>query len=223
MYHCMFTVRYRLLLRARPQGEASGFCYINDLVLATLELLKYHARVLYIDIDIHHGDGVEEAFYLTDRCAVGRPLGIGAGGHLSSRWFACPGVCGAIGLVDIAAWVGAPAAATGLGLVGTATCCQASGAVKPGARLHRGSVGMGGLSACVHPTRSGSAAAPHCPVRQEGDDCVVPRARAVSPTQPLSHFSHPVHARVMTVSFHRHVPCHPPNHFPTFHTLSAAG
>jgi len=29
--------------------------------------LKYHARVLYIDIDIHHGDGVEEAFYLTDR------------------------------------------------------------------------------------------------------------------------------------------------------------
>ena len=24
-------------------------------------------RVLYVDIDIHHGDGVEEAFYLTDR------------------------------------------------------------------------------------------------------------------------------------------------------------
>jgi histone deacetylase 1/2 len=36
-------------------------------VLAILELLKYHARVLYIDIDIHHGDGVEEAFYTTDR------------------------------------------------------------------------------------------------------------------------------------------------------------
>jgi acetoin utilization deacetylase AcuC-like enzyme len=28
---------------------------------------RYHPRVLYIDIDIHHGDGVEEAFYLTDR------------------------------------------------------------------------------------------------------------------------------------------------------------
>jgi hypothetical protein len=26
-----------------------------------------YARVLYVDIDIHHGDGVEEAFYLTDR------------------------------------------------------------------------------------------------------------------------------------------------------------
>lgn len=47
--------------------EASGFCYINDIVLAILELLKYNPRVLYIDIDVHHGDGVEEAFYTTDR------------------------------------------------------------------------------------------------------------------------------------------------------------
>lgn len=36
-------------------------------MLAILELLKYHPRVLYLDIDVHHGDGVEEAFYLTDR------------------------------------------------------------------------------------------------------------------------------------------------------------
>ena len=28
---------------------------------------RFHPRVLYIDIDIHHGDGVQEAFYLTDR------------------------------------------------------------------------------------------------------------------------------------------------------------
>ena len=49
------------------KGEASGFCYTNDIVLACLELLKVHPRVLYIDIDIHHGDGVEEAFYLTNR------------------------------------------------------------------------------------------------------------------------------------------------------------
>jgi histone deacetylase 1/2 len=54
-------------LHHAKKAEASGFCYVNDLVLAILELLKYHARVLYIDIDIHHGDGVEEAFYLTDR------------------------------------------------------------------------------------------------------------------------------------------------------------
>ncbi|URD88387.1 histone deacetylase [Musa troglodytarum] len=47
--------------------EASGFCYVNDIVLGILELLKYHRRVLYVDIDIHHGDGVEEAFFTTDR------------------------------------------------------------------------------------------------------------------------------------------------------------
>jgi len=50
------------------KSEASGFCYINDIVLAILELLKYHPRVLYCDcLDIHHGDGVEEAFYCTNR------------------------------------------------------------------------------------------------------------------------------------------------------------
>lgn len=49
------------------RAEASGFCYVNDIVLGILELLKSFQRVLYVDIDIHHGDGVEEAFYLTDR------------------------------------------------------------------------------------------------------------------------------------------------------------
>jgi histone deacetylase 1/2 len=43
------------------KAEAGGFCYINDCVLAILDLLKRHQRVLYIDINIHHGDGVEEA------------------------------------------------------------------------------------------------------------------------------------------------------------------
>jgi histone deacetylase 1/2 len=54
-------------LHHAKKAEASGFCYINDCVLAILELLKKHERVLYIDIDIHHGDGVEEAFYCTNR------------------------------------------------------------------------------------------------------------------------------------------------------------
>ncbi|KAF4552725.1 Histone deacetylase domain-containing protein [Elsinoe fawcettii] len=49
------------------KSEASGFCYINDIVLAILELLKHFSRVLYIDIDVHHGDGVEEAFNSSDR------------------------------------------------------------------------------------------------------------------------------------------------------------
>lgn len=36
-------------------------------MLGILELLRFKKRVLYIDIDVHHGDGVEEAFYSTDR------------------------------------------------------------------------------------------------------------------------------------------------------------
>ncbi|KAL3145682.1 Homeobox protein HD-1 [Trebouxia sp. C0010 RCD-2024] len=54
-------------LHHAKKSEASGFCYVNDIVLAILELLKYHERVLYVDIDIHHGDGVEEAFLTTNR------------------------------------------------------------------------------------------------------------------------------------------------------------
>lgn len=54
-------------LHHAKKGEASGFCYVNDIVLAILQLLRYHPRVLYIDIDIHHGDGVQEAFYNSNR------------------------------------------------------------------------------------------------------------------------------------------------------------
>jgi len=44
------------------RDHASGFCYVNDCVLAILELEKKFNRVLYVDLDIHHGDGVENAF-----------------------------------------------------------------------------------------------------------------------------------------------------------------
>ncbi|XP_073286652.1 histone deacetylase 9 isoform X1 [Primulina huaijiensis] len=64
---CDVAINWAGGLHHAKKCEASGFCYINDLVLGILELLKYHARVLYIDIDVHHGDGVEEAFYFTDR------------------------------------------------------------------------------------------------------------------------------------------------------------
>ncbi|CAI0398231.1 unnamed protein product, partial [Linum tenue] len=64
---CDVAINWAGGLHHAKKCEASGFCYINDLVLGILELLKHHARVLYIDIDVHHGDGVEEAFYFTDR------------------------------------------------------------------------------------------------------------------------------------------------------------
>lgn len=47
--------------------RASGFCYINDPVLAIKELLKKYNKIAYIDIDAHHGDGVQHAFYDNDK------------------------------------------------------------------------------------------------------------------------------------------------------------
>lgn len=43
--------------------KASGFCYLNDPVFAILTLLDLGlTRVAYVDLDAHHGDGVEAAF-----------------------------------------------------------------------------------------------------------------------------------------------------------------
>ncbi|KAI9261034.1 histone deacetylase RPD3 [Sporodiniella umbellata] len=64
---CDIAINWAGGLHHAKKSEASGFCYVNDIVLGILELLRYYARVLYIDIDVHHGDGVEEAFYTTDR------------------------------------------------------------------------------------------------------------------------------------------------------------
>jgi len=64
---CDIAINWSGGLHHAKKTEASGFCYVNDIVIAILEMLKYHPRVLYIDIDIHHGDGVQEAFYHTDR------------------------------------------------------------------------------------------------------------------------------------------------------------
>ncbi|KAL4065156.1 hypothetical protein V8B97DRAFT_1867705 [Scleroderma yunnanense] len=64
---CDTAINWSGGLHHAKRGEASGFCYVNDIVLAILELLRYHSRVLYIDIDIHHGDGVELAFYHSNR------------------------------------------------------------------------------------------------------------------------------------------------------------
>ncbi|KAI9209643.1 uncharacterized protein BJ171DRAFT_395255, partial [Polychytrium aggregatum] len=49
------------------RDSACGFCYINDIVLGILELHKKYERILYLDLDIHHGDGVEQAFQTTSK------------------------------------------------------------------------------------------------------------------------------------------------------------
>jgi acetoin utilization protein AcuC len=43
--------------------RASGFCYVHDVVIAIDELKSKGKRVAYVDIDAHHGDAVQEAFY----------------------------------------------------------------------------------------------------------------------------------------------------------------
>ena len=45
------------------RGWASGFCIFNDPVIAINALRKRGLRVVYVDIDAHHGDGVQAAFY----------------------------------------------------------------------------------------------------------------------------------------------------------------
>jgi acetoin utilization protein AcuC len=46
---------------------AGGFCYINDIAVSIANLVKNGQRIAYIDIDAHHGDGVQDAFYETDK------------------------------------------------------------------------------------------------------------------------------------------------------------
>jgi len=46
---------------------AEGFCYVNDVVAAIDSFLSKGLRVACIDIDAHHGNGVQDAYYSDDR------------------------------------------------------------------------------------------------------------------------------------------------------------
>lgn len=50
-------------LHHAASNRASGFCYINDAAVAISFLVDQGLRVAYVDIDAHHGDGVQAAFY----------------------------------------------------------------------------------------------------------------------------------------------------------------
>ena len=49
----------------RARSEASGFCIYNDPAVAIAKVLDEHPdwRVMYVDVDVHHGDGVQWIFY----------------------------------------------------------------------------------------------------------------------------------------------------------------
>lgn len=57
----------------RPPGhhawreKASGFCFFNNIAIATQKLVNEGKRVFIFDIDGHHGDGTQSIFYDTDR------------------------------------------------------------------------------------------------------------------------------------------------------------
>ncbi|MGH6961850.1 MAG: acetoin utilization protein AcuC [Dongiaceae bacterium] len=62
------------------RDRASGFCYFNDPALGILALLDQGLRrILYVDVDAHHGDGVQDAFAGHDHVTT---LSI----HETSRW-----------------------------------------------------------------------------------------------------------------------------------------
>jgi acetoin utilization protein AcuC len=54
-------------LHHAASNRASGFCYLNDAAVAIRFLIDQGLRVAYVDIDAHHGDGVQNAFYDTDQ------------------------------------------------------------------------------------------------------------------------------------------------------------
>ncbi|MEC3860164.1 acetoin utilization protein AcuC [Mesobacterium sp. TK19101] len=61
-------------------NRASGFCFFNDPVFAVLTLLQQgKQRVLYVDLDAHHGDGVEAAFAGDERVFL-------ISTHEANRW-----------------------------------------------------------------------------------------------------------------------------------------
>jgi acetoin utilization protein AcuC len=52
------------------RDHAEGFCYVNDVAVAITHLLKEGLRVAFVDIDAHHCNGVQDAFYRDDRVLV---------------------------------------------------------------------------------------------------------------------------------------------------------
>jgi len=50
-------------LHHAQKDRAAGFCLYNDLAVAIRNFVKQGWRVAYLDLDLHHGDGVQDLFY----------------------------------------------------------------------------------------------------------------------------------------------------------------
>jgi acetoin utilization protein AcuC len=66
-----YILQNRAVIAFNPSGgyhhafpdRAGGFCYINDVVLACMVMANAGRRIVFVDIDVHHCDGVQSAFY----------------------------------------------------------------------------------------------------------------------------------------------------------------
>ena len=65
--HARVSVNYSGGLHHAMRRRASGFCIYNDPAIVCAQLADRGMKVAYVDIDAHHGDGVQAAFYETDR------------------------------------------------------------------------------------------------------------------------------------------------------------
>ncbi len=96
------------------RGRASGFCYLNDPVFALQRLLdRGLPQVAYIDLDAHHGDGVEAAFAANSRVGL---FSIHEGGRWPGTGHSCTLDDGRITNVETP---------RGIGDIGFAHVCEA--------------------------------------------------------------------------------------------------
>ena len=65
--HCSVAVNFSGGLHHAMPGHASGFCIFDDPVIAIKHMVSAGARVAYVDVDCHHGDGVQAGFFDTDQ------------------------------------------------------------------------------------------------------------------------------------------------------------
>ncbi|KEG12035.1 putative histone deacetylase [Trypanosoma grayi] len=72
------------------EAHASGFCFVNDIVLCIQRLLRRFQRILYLDLDVHHGDGVEAAFYGNTRVMTVSLHQFGNGFFPGTGDYGCP-------------------------------------------------------------------------------------------------------------------------------------
>jgi acetoin utilization protein AcuC len=69
LYQLISTIAFNIFggFHHAGRSHAEGFCYINDAGIALSLLLEKGLKVAYLDLDAHHGNGIQDAFYRDNR------------------------------------------------------------------------------------------------------------------------------------------------------------